>query len=227
MLSSLRTAGYPVEYARKADETIWRIGHGLHSHLAYFWSLPSLCSTRNGVFGLKLLWCQLGSLVADIRCYTHVRAAGPREALAEWMGDPLYFWLRRRDRLRQAVSYARALQTDSWASPNSGNGATPTYSRPDIESALTRVSIEDEGWERYFDRGDIPKQVIWYEDLADDPGAVLTAITTALGLPAPERWRSTLNPQADALNDEWVERFRSSPGSSVPPTVPAPRPSRS
>ncbi len=206
-MSSLGTAGYPVEYAREIDEGVWRDKYRLDSHLAYFWSLPSRSSTPNGLFGLKLLWSQLDFLVRDIGRYTAIRTASPWGAVAAWMGDPIYFWLRRRDRLRQAVSYARALQTNRWASPDAGNGATPVYSRGDIELALRRVSQEEEGWEGYFVRGNALMEKVWYEDLAANPLRVVGALTGALGVPRPRVLASPLRRQADSLNDDWVERF--------------------
>jgi trehalose 2-sulfotransferase len=207
LLSSLGTAGFPVEYAREIDARVWREVYGLPSHVAYFWSLPGRSSTSNGVFGLKLMWAQLTPLAYDIRRYTTIRAQTAGGALSEWMGEPHYFWLRRHDRLRQAVSFARAEQTDRWASPQRGNGKTPSYHREDIERALARISREDEGWLEYFRATDVPFTELWYEDLASDPGGVLELITGTLGLPKPRLWDCPLQPQTDALNDEWVSMF--------------------
>jgi len=208
LLSSLGTAGLPVEYAREIDERVWRHVYRLPSHVAYFWSLPARSSTENGVFGLKLLWAQLTPLATDIRRYTGIRADTTYRALSEWMGRPQYFWLRRRDRIRQAVSFARAMQTDRWASPQRGNGADPVYHRDSVERALARVSIEDEGWAAYFRAGVAPVKEVWYEDLVKDPGAVLEFIASSLGLQKPAIWGSSLQRQADALNDNWVSAFR-------------------
>src|SRR4051794_38103313 len=85
LLSSIGTAGFPVEYARESDERVWRDIYRLPSHVAYFWSLPARSSTDNGVFGLKLLWAQLMPLAADIRRYTGIRAETAHWALYEWM----------------------------------------------------------------------------------------------------------------------------------------------
>jgi LPS sulfotransferase NodH len=207
LLSSLGNAGFPVEYAREVDERVWRDMYRLTSHAAYFWSLPARSSTSNGVFGLKLLWVQFTPLIADIRRYTSSRAQNAKQVLSEWMGEPLYFWLRRRDRVRQAVSFARAMQTDRWASPQLGNAVSPEYCYQEIEKAFARVSREDEGWATYFGANTVPMKEFWYEDLAKDPRAVLEEVTDALGLQKVETWDSPLQPQADALNEEWVRAF--------------------
>jgi LPS sulfotransferase NodH len=208
LLSSLGDAGFPVEYAREVDRHVWRDTYRMSSHVAYFWSLPSRSSTSNGIFGLKLLWSQLPSLVADIRRYTGFKGRSARDTLARWMDDPHYFWLRRSDQLRQAVSYARASQTDQWTSLDPEN-ACPTYRREDIERALRRITWEDKSWSKYFDTCDVPVTELWYEDLARDPEPVLVRIAAILGVRRPNHWDSPLRPQADALSDAWVMSYRS------------------
>lgn len=209
LLASSHVAGKPTEYAREGDEHMWRRAGPFESHLAYFLCVPALCSTANGVLGLKLIWNQVSPLVADIRRYTAIREQPPG-ALAAWLGDPLcYFWLRRRDRIRQAVSFARALQTNRWASTQPGNGARPVYRRDDIEGALARVSAGDEGWSRYFETFELQPHVIWYEDLVEDTAKSLDLVLTTLGLPSSPSWSSCLESQTDTLTEDWVARFLS------------------
>jgi LPS sulfotransferase NodH len=215
LLCSLGYTGFPVEYAREIDEQVWRGAYGLPSHAAYFWSLPARSSTPNGIFGLKVLWMHLLPLVHDIHRYTACRGPSEKLTIDYWMGHPTYFWLRRRDRLRQAVSLKRAEQTDRWASTQVGNGLSPLYSRAGIERALARIAREEAGWAAYFDASAAPVTELWYEDLAAEPGAVLELITDTLGLPKPAGWRSLLERQADRLNDTWVDEFerdRARPG---------------
>lgn len=209
------------------------MGNAFESHVAYFWCLPAICSTPNGVLGLKLLWAQMSPLIRDIRRYTAIRSQPPPRTVAAWWGDPIYFWLRRRDRIRQAVSFARALQTDKWASTEPGNGVLPAYRRDDIEKALGRVSAEDDAWAGFFERFRLEPSVIWYEDLAANTGAIIDEITSVLKLRPSRDWRSSLKGQSDALNDDWVSMFlagcddRSPRGgaaasqSSTPRTTPA------
>ena len=210
LLTSLGNAGRPVEYAREIDEKMWRAACGFDSHVAYFWSLPAWCSTPNGVLGIKLLWSQFAPLLTDIRRYTIIREETPDQALASWLGDSFYIWIRRRDRVRQAVSFARAFQTNRWASTEAGNGNTPVYCREDIERSMARVVAEDEGWAQYFARYNIQPMVVWYEDLTEDTEEILKRITGRLGLEYSRSWRSRLERQSDSLTDEWVMKFAES-----------------
>lgn len=60
------------------------------------------------------MWWQLAGLADDAR---HYRNAGPGglNAVTELVGPSSVIWIRRRDRLWQAISWVRARQTQRWS----------------------------------------------------------------------------------------------------------------
>ena len=82
-----------------------------HDHLERTFQLGT---TPNGVFGSKLMWRQIAELEAlatELPEYTGLRG---HELLERVFGGPAYIWISRREKVRQAVSMWRALQTRSW-----------------------------------------------------------------------------------------------------------------
>jgi LPS sulfotransferase NodH len=73
-----------------------------------------LGTTPNGVFATKLMWRQvpeLRELAGGLPEYAGMDLA---ELLRQLLGDPVYVWMRRGDKVRQAISLWRALQTRTW-----------------------------------------------------------------------------------------------------------------
>lgn len=121
--------------------------------------------------------------------------------------------LTRRDRVRQAVSWARASQDGVWVvseeKPNRPE-STPSYDFVLI-SNLEKLIVEGErGWRSLCDRlGIVPIEVV-YEDLADDVDATVRMIANELGLrPANKsRFHPRTKQRAGPINEEWTERYR-------------------
>ena len=95
-------------------------------------------TTSNGVFGVKMHWNQYKRHMLDL---------GVDVSL--W-GAPVS-WLRitRENELRQAISFVRAAQTESWNS-NMEVTREPRYDAQAIVAALDRIASENADWDRYF-----------------------------------------------------------------------------
>lgn len=148
--------------------------------------------TSHGWFGLKLH-------------HHHLARWGVEDLLA----DAVFIHLRREDRVAQAVSWARALQTGQWAS-HQRPWLPPLYDRRRIARLLRRIEDGEAGWARLFARhGVVPLRLSYEELVADLPSAV-RAVLRHLGLaddvavPVPDLGR-----QADAVSRDWARRFRS------------------
>jgi LPS sulfotransferase NodH len=150
------------------------------------------------VFGLRIHAGHLGRLEVD-----------PYDILQA----PQYIWIQRRDRLRQAVSYAMAEQTGVWILdgtylPEGSSRVTPRYGYDDIRRHLRMLDRDAAVWENYFGRHGVVPHVVVYEDLVAHHEARLRGCLDFLGVgalasvPAPGIRR-----QADELTQQWVERF--------------------
>jgi LPS sulfotransferase NodH len=157
-------AGKPNEYFYREDLKRW----GARSYAEYIDAIIADGTTPNGVFGLKLMWAQ----VRPLRVKLYLRAPQFARFRLPAMFDCLfpnlhYVWLTRRDKLRQAVSFYRALETGSFRSPQ--EGAEPRLRAPRFDFRAIdrwRKKLEkwDACWEHYFHRYGISPLVVVYED---------------------------------------------------------------
>ena len=108
-----------------------------------------LGSTDNGVFATKLMWRHLPELQALAGELPEYAGLQPVELLTVLFGDPRYVLVSRRDKVRQAVSMWRALQTRSWRlehGPRAKNPAELQYrfggrrSRPSVKPTRCRTN---------------------------------------------------------------------------------------
>src|SRR5204862_2935373 len=128
-------------------------------------------TSPNGVFGLKLLFGQLAEL--DGR---ELRAVLP---------DPRFVYIMRRDQVRQAVSFARATQTEQWASDHPEPAASPVYHRDQIQAMLEWIRRDERFWELYFAHHSISPLQIVYEDFVDSVEPTVLAVMDHVGIERP------------------------------------------
>ncbi|MEV0387409.1 Stf0 family sulfotransferase [Nonomuraea sp. NPDC050643] len=164
----------------------------------YVRRLMTVRTSPNGVFGIKVHGEHLPGLEADID---------------ELLMSPRYLWLRRRDRLRQAISHVLAEQTGVWIVDGvylstSRPHSEPRYDYGEIRRHLSRLDAETRVWEQYFARRGHTPHVVFYEDmLADHPGTVLGCLRH-LGVEPPDALPDPgIKRQSGQVTERWVEWF--------------------
>ena len=153
-------------------------------------------SGPTGWFGVKLHFHHLKPLFVD---------AGRDPA--QWLGDPTWIRIRRTDRLDQAISWARALQTGRWAS---GQQAIlpPVYSQARIQARLDAIDEAERGWSAFFEARDLTPIEITYEQLTTNRGSTLNRVLRGLQVTPPDKLPpEPLTRQADDINASWKARF--------------------
>jgi LPS sulfotransferase NodH len=159
-------------------------------------------TTPNGVFGAKVMWGHLPDLAA-------LAGAEPPELFGRLFGEPRYVWVSRRDRVRQAVSLWKAIQTQAWAAGDGGAAREACYSYPAIDHLRRRLAADDRSWIEFFDAHRIEPLALTYEQVAADlPGSV-RAVLEHVGVDpsAADGIEPPLERQADELSEEWVARY--------------------
>ena len=132
-----------------------------------------------------------------------------------WLGHPTWIRIQRRDRVAQAVSWARAVQTGHWASTQRA-GWPPVYSRRHIAYRLACIEQDEAHWDRWFDAREEAPLVLHYEDVASDLEGTMKRVLRALGVSDDDlRVQPALARQADEISAAWCVRFRSEMG--MPP----------
>jgi LPS sulfotransferase NodH len=127
-LSHTGLAGKPGEYFVPAfesavvhghagfEDSSWAREHGITAFPQFVEAVLLEGRTANGVFGAKLPWNALASFHAKLRELPGNRNLRETELLPLAFVEPRFIHLQRRDRVRQAVSWALAAQTGHFAS---------------------------------------------------------------------------------------------------------------
>ena len=167
---------------------------GAFSPEDYFVKLLARRTSRNGVFGMK----------AHFHHFEPALAWCP--SMLERLAPVTYIHLNRRDRLAQAVSMARAMQTNAWTSMDGAAAMPPRYDEGLIRQCLEEIGRQNLGWLRWFEVNAIAPFVVDYEDLLADPAGVVRNIVELLGAQddEPEHVRPpAVRKQGDEVNLAW------------------------
>jgi LPS sulfotransferase NodH len=198
LLGATGVAGAPAEFFHPDKMRLLQQRWGAETLDGYLRELLARKTSPNGVFGTKAHWGQYKPLFGE---------SDPREVLP----DPSLVFIKRRDRLRQAVSWVRALQTQRWA-----NGEGPRVERPavfdydHITQKLMRIDREEDVWDSFFERHRIVPHRVVYEEFVESQEQTVREVLEAIGVDPPADLHlppAALDRQADDLSEEWVERY--------------------
>lgn len=159
-------------------------------------------TTENGVFAAKLMWTHLLDLAE--------RLGQPADAalLREHFPDPRYVHVTRRDKIAQAVSLWRAVQTRAWRAGEVTENGNAVYHAGAIGYLAGQLSDHDDAWRTWFSANRIEPLRIVYEELAADTSGVTSEVLDHLGVGPAEIPDPPLRRQGDDRSERWVERYR-------------------
>lgn len=176
-------------------------------------------TTDNGVFGVKIHFqrpfSDFHNAVELLQASFNDRLASPHVLFSRAFPRLSYIWLRRSDRIEQAVSLFKALKTSEFVRVEGSNDPIKPIHVEDFDSAAIRrladwLQSGDDAWRSFFKRYRLQPLTIDYEDLAANYESTLRSVLNFLGLSAqcgaiaPTRHRR----QSDEISEEWVMRYR-------------------
>ncbi len=170
-------------------------------------------TTSNGVFGAKLMWGYLGDFATLLRTIDGMAGLPVPELLTRAFPGLRYVQITREDKVRQAVSLWKAVQTQAWRREDGDSGrpaATPVFSFRAINYLVRLLTAHDASWDAYFLGLGRPPLKLTYEELAAAQAPVVHRVLEHLGIPAPDPLAlppPRLFAQADELSEDWVRRF--------------------
>lgn len=189
-------------------------------------------TTDNGVFGAKLMWNYLGDFVGLLRNIPEYRSLPLRDLFGEVFPELTFVRVVRANKIRQAVSLWKAVQTASWkqsgeeqepGSPQiTEDDDSPPYKafleehRPQlsfhyraIEHLLGQILQYEASWDAFFEHIRIKPVLVLYENFAADYEQSTLNILERLGLdpPADLTLEPRMKSQSDGINDDWARRY--------------------
>lgn len=133
-------------------------------------------TSPNGVFGIKTHYSQMLGVF---------RANRPNENMVKFLrGAGKLIWMRRRDRIGQAISQAVAIKTNVWSSEDARFRRDPDVKIHPAEIIATMhvVTRDDAGWERLIPAAKLQVLEVWYEDLVKDYENQARSVLQYLGI---------------------------------------------
>lgn len=144
----------------------------------------------------------------DTQLRPHLSLAQSHEMLNHFS---YFFWLRRENIIRQAVSWHVAVTSGIWHSSNRGKKPrNVAYDYDEIAWKVAFIEGMDARYQSWFRWRGIKPMMIWYHEVVNDPENVLRRMFYHLELPLPKviPVKSTLKKLDDIRKDQYVERFQ-------------------
>jgi LPS sulfotransferase NodH len=165
-------------------------------------------TTPNGVFGAKLMWGYLGDFAQLLRGIEGMAGLPVPELLGRAFPGLRYIQITREDKVRQAVSLWKAVQTQAWRQEDK-SAAHHVFSFRAINYLVRLLTAHDASWDAYFLGLGYEPLKVTYEELAEAPEPVVGRVLAHLGIPAPDDLAIAaprLKIQADSASEQWVRR---------------------
>ncbi len=225
MLRATGVAGHPESWFHRPDLAEWCATYGVSID-------PALdpagamrgCAVKGikagqgatRVFGLRLQYKSLGFLMDQLAAAFPDAADDPTRLEAAF-GPLRYIYLRRADKLAQAISRVRAEQSGLWHQAPDGteierlsDPQDPAFDRARLAAVIAELEAHERGWRDWFARHKITPFALDYETLATDPIHHLRAVLRFLNLPEKAADRVTVPTAklADTVNAAWAKAYR-------------------
>jgi trehalose 2-sulfotransferase len=214
ILRSTGIAGSPDEFFLSKPGETWEKRWDAPSCDGYIERVLRENTGTNGVFGAVVMWSyfeRMLQMLQELRDYNRFVGA---ELLAELFNQPKYIWMRRRNRVEQAVSWAIACQTGVWAQRvgvTSQPDATPKFDFRAIDEWCNRIAAHEASWANYFRENQIEPLVLYYEDVVACHRVAAERVFEFLVLPLPRRMEipaPAIEKQANEISAEWAASYR-------------------
>ena len=123
-----------------------------------------------------------------------------------------YIFMTRRNKVQQAVSWLKFLQGSAWFWEKEDPQKLENLEfKPEvIDSFLQQTAIHESAWLDFFELAGVRPYVVVYEDFVEAYEETAQCILDYLGIECPNGLtfgERRLKKQADALSDEWVQRY--------------------
>ena len=215
-IESTGIAGNPREWFNCPPDLLSTFRKADHAELQeYLWKLGT---TPNGVFGINHSFYEphFSQLIETLRKLPACPADATQRTQV-WENifpNHRHIFMTRRNKIRLAVSWWRAIQSGEWHLSSDEQrkpiDLSNAYSYDAINHLYNECSMREAGIQEFFAEGQITPLNIFYEDFVQEYEQTVRTILDYLELDS----RSViivppaLTKTADAVSEEWVQRFR-------------------
>jgi LPS sulfotransferase NodH len=214
-LHATRRAGRGQQYFLPKFENDLAEKYGLDAQkdfAGYVSGVVEASAFGNRVFSFKIMAWYLQEFVNRLRATGTFGAGSDLGVLQAAFPRLQFVQILRRDKLQQAISKARAMQTGLWKIQD-GNEAhrEPEFDPGLIAKCLEDVRKDEAIWSEFFAREEVTPFPVWYEDLCANYETVIRSVLDFLKIKLP-RGAEITPPrtirQSDEVSREWQRRWR-------------------
>lgn len=196
VLHSTNRFGDPLEYMQASHIEQWKRRYGTQTAAEALRALQADRTSPNGVFAIKLH-------------YSHLVALGGVQMIPRIFPAPHVVIIRRRNVLKQAISYAIAKQSGLWIG-DVPEGEDLAYDARAIDDALVDAVQANANWRFDLARSGLPTLEIDHEDVIADVPSIVKRIARFLSVDLEDESiprAPVTRPQSSSLNETWRLRY--------------------
>ena len=213
LLSSTKMAGQPQEFLNKKREE--KSQFPLNPYSSYIRHNFNHFASDNGFSGIKMMWDNLEDMIQRLRAESYDYASSDLEIVRQAFPDPSFIFIERENKLRQAISLARAEQTKVWDIKRNSSASKRTFARVTdfhITQSYNRLANYENAWKAFFQKYQLPFYHVTYDEITQHPEAAIKDILSFLDVP--NYSQASIQPpqrkkQADWYTDYLAFRYKS------------------
>jgi trehalose 2-sulfotransferase len=233
-LTNTGLAGRPTEYfgPLRAREQLQYWGN----YAELFAWIIKVGTTPNGVFGGKMIWQYFEDFIDRLRDTSGYEKLAVPELMSTAFPNLRYVWITRRDKVRQAISYWKAIQTNIWTETQDAQSLTQALSNQEerrvnaevetqnqqlavkkstfdfrvIDNLRQNMEQDDVQIQQYFTACGVQPFRVVYEDFVQTYEQTTLQILDYLQIPVPKNLvfgERKMKKQANEQSEEWIQRY--------------------
>ena len=204
--------GKPDEYFVLNNQKYYSELWGTKSDKEYLRGVTEYATTPNGVFGMKIMMKHFPEFINIIVGIADSDKTGSYYLLNKIFNNLKFIWIRRRDKIRQAISYFKNLHTGvhSWYGDSIKNHDIE-FDFSSIQKIVTEIEDWDKQWENFFIVNSVNPLTLYYEDHIEKGYTdTVKTIFSFLSIEEPADLKITANrrKQSNQVSEEFYEKYR-------------------
>ena len=218
LLTQTGVAGFPAEFFYKDFQEEWSAKYSISSFAEYVEKIPTMTCTPNGVFGAKIMAGEhFNGFLNQLKELPRFKGQELSDAqiIHKLFPNTKYIWLTRRDKVRQAISFYKAVITGKWASNERARQTEFTsdnlqFNFDSIHHQMVKYTLYDAMWQQFFNKASVKPLTIIYEDFVTSKEETVKSVLNYLNIPIPKNLQireAEHRKLANHTTEVWVNKY--------------------